>query len=92
MHVTLRKNMLISLFISEGLGHQWQVKVSTKLIVIKTDSSFQSASESTFQWQDRYVDKYLTRLIYDPLNVMIPILIRAQGQVRVASSEVTTLY
>jgi hypothetical protein len=46
MRVTLRKNMLISLFISEGLGHQWQVKVSTKLIVIKTDSSFQSASES----------------------------------------------
>ena len=45
MHVTLRKNMLISLFISEGLGHQWQVKVSTKLIVIKTNSSFQSASE-----------------------------------------------
>ena len=46
MHVTLRKNMLISLFISEGLGHhQWQVKVSTKLIIIKTDSSFQSASE-----------------------------------------------
>ena len=37
--------MLISLFISEGLGHQWQVKVSTKLIVIKTDSSFQSALE-----------------------------------------------
>ena len=41
--------MLISLFTSEGLGHQWQVKVSTKLIVIKADSSFQSASENHIQ-------------------------------------------
>ena len=47
--------MLICLFFSEDLGHQWQVKVSTKLVVIKTDSSFQLASEPV-SWVRLMVD------------------------------------
>jgi len=40
IQVTSAKDMLIGLFISEGLGHQWQLKVLQKLVIIKTDSSF----------------------------------------------------
>ena len=62
--------MLISLFISEGLGHQWQVKVSTKLIVIKTDSSFQSASEYHFQIY-RVYRELITVLVTSPVTLYI---------------------